>query len=124
VGIKKAERGEYESALNYLIIAAHASNSNIVKNAMCWQGEIYFNLNEYQKALNSYQKVVAKNLSSGDELAAMIYVEIGNVKYLLDDQEQAKEAYKKAIDVSHDENFKIKVKFLLKELKYSNRGGF
>jgi predicted negative regulator of RcsB-dependent stress response len=53
----------------------------------------------------------------------MAYVEMGNIKYLLDYQKQAKEAYKKAIEVSHDEKFKEKVKLLLKELKASKRGG-
>jgi len=120
VGIKKTKKAEYESSLNYLTIAAHSPNRNVVKNAVCWQGEIYFYLNDYQKALDSYQRVVSENPSSGDALAAMAYVEIGNIKYLLDDQNQAKEAYKKAIEISRDEKFKDKVKLLLKELK---RGG-
>jgi TolA-binding protein len=123
VGIKKAEKYEYESSLKYLTIAAHSPNRNVAKNAVCWQGEIYFDLDEYQKAFDSYQWVAFENPSSGDELAAMAYVEMGNIKYLLDYQKQAKEAYKKAIEVSHDEKFKEKVKLLLKELKASKRGG-
>jgi TolA-binding protein len=123
VGIKKAEKAEYESSLKYLSIAEHSPNTKVVKNAVCWQGEIYFDLDEYQKAFDSYQRVVSENPSSGDELAAMAYVEMGNIKFLLDDQKQAKEAYKKVLEVSHDEKFKEKVKLLLKELKASKRGG-
>jgi len=123
VGIKKAEKAEYESSLKYLTIAAHSPNSNVVKNAVCWQGEIYFDLNEYQKALDTYQRVVAENPSSADALASMAYVEMGNINYLLDDQRLAKEAYKKAIEASRDEKFKEKVKMLLKHLKASKRGG-
>jgi TolA-binding protein len=123
VGIRKADRAEYKSALDYLAIAAQAPNSYVVKNALSWQGEIYFNLNEYQEALDSYQKVVSENPSYGDEFAAMNYVEIGNIKYLLDDQKKAKEAYTKAIEVSDDENFKTKIKSLLKELKETKGEG-
>ncbi len=117
IGIKKVERLEYESSLNYLAMAAHSPDKNVVKNAVCWQGETNFSLNEYQKALDSYQSVVAENPSSGDELAAMAYLEMGNIKYLFDDQKQAKEAYKKAIEISHHEKFQENVKYLLKELK-------
>jgi TolA-binding protein len=123
VGIKKAEKAEYESSLKYLTIAAHSPNSTVVKNAVCWQGEIYFDLNEYQKALDTYQRVVAENPSSADALTSMAYMEMGNINYLLDDQKHAKEAYKKAIEASRDEKFKEKVKLLLKHLKASKRGG-
>jgi TolA-binding protein len=123
VGIKKVEKAEYESALSYLTIAAHASNRNVVKNSLCWQGEIYFNRNEYQKALDSYQRVVVENPSSGDEFVATAYLEMGNIKYLLDDQKQAKEAYKKALEISHDKKFKEMIKMFLKELKESKQAG-
>ncbi len=123
VGIKKAGKAEYDSSLKYLAIAAHSPNNNAVKNAVCWQGEIYFDLNEYRKAMNSYERVLVENPSSGDELDAIAYVEMGNIRYLLDDAKQAKEAYKKAIEVSHDEKFKEKVKLLLKEIKSAKHGG-
>jgi len=123
VGIKKAGKADYESSLKYLAIAAHSPNSNAVKNAVCWQGEIYFDLNEYQKSMNSYERVLVDNPSSGDELDAMAYIEMGNIRYLWDDAKQAKEAYKKAIEVSHDEKFKEKVKLLLKEIKAAKHGG-
>jgi TolA-binding protein len=123
VGIKKAEKGEYESSLNYLAIAAHSPNRNVGKNAACWRGEIYFDLNEYQKAMDSYQWVIAENSSFVDEHDAMAYVEMGNIRYLQDDQKQAKEAYKKAIEISHNEKLKEKVKLFLKEVKKSKRGG-
>lgn len=58
-----------------------------------------------------------------DELDAMANVEMGNIRYLVNDQKQAKEAYKKAIEVSHDEKFKEKLKLLLKEVKAPKRGG-
>ena len=122
IGIKKAKRVEYEASLNYLTLAAHSPNITVMKNAVYWQGEIYFKLNEYQKAFNSYQMVVVENPSPGDALSAMAYLEMGNIKYLLDDQREAKESYKKAIEVSHDDKFKEKVKLLLKELKESKRG--
>lgn len=123
VGIKKAGKAEYESSLKYLAIAAHSPNSNSVKNAVCWQGEIYFDLNEFRKAMDSYERVLVENPSSEDALDAMAYVEMGNIRYLLDDTKQAKEAYKKATEVSHDEEFKEKVKLLLKEIKSPKHGG-
>lgn len=123
VGIKKVKKAEYESSLKYLAIAAHSRNRNVVKNAVCWQGEIYFDLNEYRKAMDSYQRVLVEDPSSEDELDAMANVEMGNIRYLVNDQKQAKEAYKKAIEVSHDEKFKEKLKLLLKEVKAPKRGG-
>jgi TolA-binding protein len=123
IGIKLTERAKYESSLKYLTIAEYSPNKNVVKNAMCWQGEIYFSLDEYQRALYSYQRVIGKNPSSGDEFAALAYVETGDVTYLLDNQKQALEAYKKAMEVSRDEEFIERVKLLLKELKESKQGG-
>jgi TolA-binding protein len=123
LGIRNAERAHYDASLNYLTIAARSLNSNIVKNALCWQGEIYFNLKEYQKAWDAYQQVIEKYSSSKDALAAMVYLEMGNIKHLLKDHKKAKEAYKKAIECSEDEQFKEKVKSLLKDLKEANRGG-
>jgi TolA-binding protein len=123
LGIRNAERAHYESSLHYLTIAARSLDSNIANNALCWQGEIYFNLKEYQKAWDAYQKVIAEHSSSKDALAAMVYLEMGNIKHLLKDHKKAKEAYKRAIEVSSDEQFKEKVKSLLKDLKEVNRGG-
>ena len=123
MGIKKAEKAEYESSLKYLAIAARSSNSTAVKNAVCWQGEIYFDLDEYRKAMVSYERVLVDNPSSGDEIDVIAYVEMGNIRYLLDDAKQAKEAYKKAIEISHDEKFKEKAKLLLKEIKSAKHGG-
>ncbi|MBW2038861.1 MAG: tetratricopeptide repeat protein [Deltaproteobacteria bacterium] len=123
LGIWKAERVEYKSSLRYLDIAVHSPDKRVAQNALCWQGEIYFNLKEYQKALERYQRVVAESPSPGDALAAVAYLEMGNIKHLLDDQEGAKEAYKKAIEISGDEEFIDKVKGLLKELKETKEGG-
>jgi TolA-binding protein len=123
LGIQKAKREHYESSLHYLTIATRSSDSNIAKNALCWQGEIYFNLKEYQKAWDAYQKVIDEHSSSKDALAAVVYLEMGNIKHLLKDHKEAKEAYKRAIEVSEDEQFKEKVKSLLKDLKEANRGG-
>ena len=120
LGIKKAERFEYESSLYYLSIAAHSLNRSVVNDAVCCQGEIYFNLKDYQKALNAYQMVVAENPLPVGTLAAVAFLEIGNINYLMNDQNKAKEAYKKAIEFSPDEYFKIKVKTFLKALE---RGG-
>jgi tetratricopeptide (TPR) repeat protein len=123
VGIKKAEKAEYESSLNYLVMAAHSPNRNVVKKAVCWQGEIYFDFNEYRKAMDSYQRVLAENSASEVEVDAIAYVEMGNIRYLLDEQKQAKESYKKAVEISHDEDFKEQAKLLLKEVKAAKRGG-
>jgi TolA-binding protein len=123
VAIKKAEKADYESSLNYLVMAAQSPNKNVVKNAVCWQGEIYFDFNEYRKAMESYERALVENPSSENELDALTFVEMGNIRYLLDDQKQAKEAYKKAIDCSHDDMLKEQVKLLLKEIKSARRGG-
>jgi tetratricopeptide (TPR) repeat protein len=123
VGIKKAEKAEYESSLKYLAIAARAPSNNAVKNAVCWQGEIYFDLNEYRKAMDSYKKVLVATTSSGEEVDAIARIEMGNIGYLLDDEKQAKDEYKKAMEVSHDDLFKEKIKLLLKEVKSEKRGG-
>jgi TolA-binding protein len=122
LGISKAERKKYDSSLDYLNIAARSPDNSVAKNALCWQGEIYFNLQKYQKAWNMYQKVITEHSSSKDVLVAMAYVEMGNIRQLLNDPKQAKEAYKKAIEVSGDETFKERMKLFLKELKEANRG--
>jgi len=123
LGIRKAEGVEYDSSLNYLKIALRSPDSTVVKNALCWQGWIYFNLKEYQKAWDAYQKIIAEHPPSKDVLTAMAYLEMGNIKHLLKDHKKAKEAYKRAIEVADDDMFKEKVKVLLKELKGAKRGG-
>lgn len=123
LGISKAERVEYKSSLRYLDIAAHSPDKRVVQNALCWQGEIYFNLKEYQKALDRFQRAVADSPPPGDSLAAAAYLEIGNIKHLLGDQEGAKKAYEKAIEVSGDEKFTEKVRKLLKESKGAKEEG-
>jgi len=119
--MRKADRVEYESSLNYLAIAARSPNSNAAKQAICWQGEIYFNLREFNKAWDAYQKVIEEYPSSHDMLAAMAYLEMGNIQHLLKDPKKARVAYKKAIEVADDEMFKEKVKVFLKELKEEKR---
>jgi len=121
VGIRKAQRGEYESSLDYLTIAARSAGSEIAKYALCWQGEIYFNLGEFKKAWDAYQTLIEGYTSSSDMLAAMAYLEMGNIQHLLKDPKKARVAYKKAIELSHDELFKENVKMLLKELKEVKR---
>lgn len=121
LGIRKAEGEKYESSLNYLNIAARSPDSSIAKNALCWQGEIYFNLQKYQKAWNIYQRVITERSSSKDMLVAMAYVGMGNIKQLMNDPKKAKEAYKKAIEISGDEAFKERMKLFLKDLKEAHR---
>jgi TolA-binding protein len=123
IGIRKAAEVKYESALNYLKIAARSLDSNVAKNALCRQGEIYFNLKEYHKSWEAYQKVIAVQSNSKDACAALAYFEMGNIQYLLHNHKQAKEAYRKAIEVSDEDIFKEKVKSLLKELKEADREG-
>ena len=117
LGVRKAESEEYGSSLDYFTIAARSSNSYVTQYAHCWQGEIYFNLGEFTKAWDAYQKVIEGYTPSDDMLAAMAYVEMGNIQHLLKDPKKARVAYKKALELSHDEIFKEKVKILLKELK-------
>lgn len=114
IGIEKAKIEQYESSLNYLNIAVHSPNRNIMEHALCLQGAIYLNINEYKKALDSYQIIEAGNPSSESTHNAIAFLEIGNIRYLLNDLKKAKEAYKKAIDLSQDEIFREKVKMLLK----------
>ncbi|RLB06332.1 MAG: hypothetical protein DRG50_05735 [Deltaproteobacteria bacterium] len=123
LGIWKAERVKYKSSLRYLNIATHSPEKEVAQRAFCWQGEVYFNLKEYQEALESYQRAIVENSSRGDVLSAMAYVEIGNIRYLLGDRKGAKEAYKKAIEISDDVEFIEKVKGLLKELKGEKEKG-
>jgi TolA-binding protein len=104
-------------------MSPRSSNSTVAKNALCWQGEIYFNLKEYHKAWDVYQKVIAEQSSPKDAFVAMAYFELGNINQLLHDHKKAKEAYKKAIEVSDEELFKEKVKSLLKDLKEADREG-
>jgi len=121
VGIRKAERGNYESSLDYLTIAARSAGSEVAKHALCWQGEIHFNLGEFKKAWDAYQKLIEGYTSSYDMLAAMAYLEMGNIQHLLKDPKKARVAYKKAIELSQDEMFKENIKVLLKELKEVKR---
>jgi TolA-binding protein len=123
LGIRKAAEIKYESALNYLKIAARSLDRTVAKNALCLQGEIYFNRREYQKAWETYQKVITEQPNSKDAFTALAYFEIGNINQLLHDDKKAKEAYKKAIEISDDEIFKEKVKSLLKDIKEANREG-
>jgi TolA-binding protein len=123
LGMRKATEAKYEPALNYLKIAARSLDSNVAKNALCWQGEIYFNMKEYHKAWEAYQKVITEQSNTKDEFAAMAYFELGNIQQLLNDHKKAKEAYRKAIEVSEEEIFKENVKSLIKDLKEANREG-
>ncbi len=116
LGIRKVESVKYESSLRYLDIAVRSPDRGVAQNALCWQGEIYFNLKEYQKALSCYQRAIGEKPTKGDACAAVAYLETGNIKHLLGDQKGAKEAYKKALHISGDKEFIDKVKGLLKEL--------
>jgi tetratricopeptide (TPR) repeat protein len=121
VGIQKAKRGEYESSLDYLAIAARSGGSEVAKYALCWEGEIHFNLGEFKKAWDAYQTLIEGYPSSYDMLAAIAYLEMGNIQHLLKDPKKARVAYKKAIELSQDERFNESVKILLKELKEVKR---
>jgi TolA-binding protein len=123
LGIRKATEGKYESALNYLKIAERSSDRTVAENAFCWQGEIYLNLYLYRKAWEVYQKVIADQPNEKDACAAMAYFEMGNIKELLRDHKKAREAYRKAIELSNDEIFNTKIKSLLKGLKEAEREG-
>ena len=123
IGIRKAEESQYESSLNYFKIAERSLDSSVAKNAFCWQGVIYFNRKEYHKAWDAFKRVIAEHSNSKNPLAALAYFEMGNIQHLLNDHKKAKEAYKKAIEVSDDEKFKENVKTLLKDLKEENREG-
>ena len=123
LGIRKATEGKYEPALNYLKIAERSSDRTVAKNALCWQGEIYFNLKLYSRAWDVYQKIIAEQSNEKDACVAMAYFEMGNIKQLLRDYKKAREAYRKAIECSDDEIFNTNVKSLLKELKEAGREG-
>jgi tetratricopeptide (TPR) repeat protein len=123
LGIRKAEETKYESSLNYLKIAALALDRFVAKNALCLQGEVYFNRREYQKAWEAYQKVITEQPNEKDTFTALAYFEIGNINHLLHEDKKAKEAYKKAIEISDDELFKERVKSLLKDMKEANQEG-
>jgi tetratricopeptide (TPR) repeat protein len=123
IGIRKAEEAKYESSLNYLKIAERSLDRFVAKNALCLQGKIYFNLREYQKAWETYQKVITEQPNEKDPFTALAYFEIGNINHLLHEDKKAKEAYKKAIEISDDEIFKEQVKSLLKDLKEADQEG-
>jgi TolA-binding protein len=123
LGIRKAEENKYEAALHYLKIAERSLDSIVAKSALCLQGEIYFNLREYQKAWETYQKVITEQSTAKDVFTALAYFEIGNINHLLHEDKKAKEAYKKAIEISDDEIFKEQVKSFLKGMKEGNREG-
>lgn len=123
IGIRKAEEAKYESSLNYLKIAARSLDRFVAKNALCLQGEIYFNQREYQKAWDAYQQVITEQPNAKDTFTALAYFEIGNINHLLHEDKKAKEAYKKAIEISDDEIFKEQVKSLLKDMKEANQEG-
>lgn len=117
VGIKKAQDGDYDSSAKYLQLAIESADTTIWKIASCWQGEIYFSLNEYAKSRAFYQKAIGELTHAGDEIAAMAYAELGNINFLLGDDVAAQESYKKAVDISRDDQFKSKLKSLQKELR-------
>jgi TolA-binding protein len=123
LGTRKAQERDYESALHYLTIATGSSNNTIARIAFCWQGEIYFTKHEYQKAWDAYQKVISEHPSSKDMLSALAYLEMGNIRHLLNDYKKAKEVHKKALEISGDERFKEEVKLLLKDLQEEYRRG-
>jgi tetratricopeptide (TPR) repeat protein len=123
LGVRNAAEKKYESALNYLNIAARSVDRTVAKNALCLQGEIYFDRKEYQKAWETYHKVITAQPSSKDAFTALAYFEIGNINHLLHDDKKAKEAYRKAIEISDEDIFKERVKSLLQDIKEANREG-
>ena len=123
LGILNAAQKNYKSSLYYFDIAVQSSDKKVSQNAIIRKGEIYFNLKEYQKALECYQGVVGEKPLQGDPIAAIAYLEIGNIKYLLEDKDGAQEAYKKAMEISDSEEFINKVKTLLKEMKGTKEVG-
>jgi TolA-binding protein len=119
LGILNEAQKNYKSSLRYFDIAVQSSDKKVSQNALIRKGAIYFTLKEYQKALECYQGVIGGKPFQGDSIAAIAYLEIGNIKYLLKDKEAAHEAYKKAMEISGNEEFINKVKSLLKEMQGS-----
>jgi len=122
VGISQAGAVKYLPALSYFDIAVQSPDRNIVEKALSWQGAIYFNLKEYQKALACYQQVVEVPHAKGNPVVPLAYLEIGNIKHILGDEKGAIDAYKHAIETSADEDFIDKVQQLLKDLQVTKGG--
>ena len=117
LGVMNAERVEYHTALSYLNIATRSSDKKISDTALSWLGEIYFNLKQYAAALDCYEKIVSRGAIKGDAMAALAYLEIGNIRQIIGDVGGSETAYKHAIEISTDKEFVERVQVLLKELK-------
>jgi len=119
LGRTLVEAGRYKEAIPKLEIARRSPIKEIKGRALCWLGKAYLRLGALGKALLCYEEAATE----GGEVAALAYVEVGNINAELGDTEAAKKAYQKALKLTKDETLKSRIEELLEFVTEGKEAG-
>jgi len=101
MGIIMYYQGKWEEALNYLTKAVKLfpEMERKIAYAQEYMAECYLKLNEYEKAVELFEKVIKTNPYGGGDKK---FISLGEAYYYLGKQDKAMDAFKKAIYINPD----------------------
>ncbi|RLA86390.1 MAG: hypothetical protein DRG31_00355 [Deltaproteobacteria bacterium] len=102
-------RGDYKKAIEALLIGTSSPIKEIRGEALCWLGKAYWRVGEEEKAIGAFERAA----SQGGEIAALAYVEIGNIKAEAGQREEAQSAYREALKLTQDQALRARIEKLL-----------
>jgi len=103
----------YEEALEAFLLGISSPIKEIKGESTCWLGKTYWRLGKVEEALSAFTKATLQ----GGKIAALAYVEMGNIYSELGRSEEARLAYQEALKYAEDEAMKARVTKLLDFLK-------
>ena len=106
-------RGDYRRAIEALSIGTSSPIKEIRGEALCWLGKAYWRVGEEEKAIEAFERAASR----GGEIAALAYVEIGNIKAEAGQLEEAQSAYREALKFAQDQALKARIERLLEFTK-------
>lgn len=102
-------QGDYKKAIEALLIGTSSPIKEIRGEALCWLGKAYWRVGEEEKAIGAFERAA----SQGGEIAALAYVEIGNIKAEAGQREEAQSAYREALKLTQDQALRARIEKLL-----------
>lgn len=102
-------KGQYEEALEAFEVGSSSPIREIRAESTSWLGKTYWRLGKVDEALSAFRQAALQ----GGEMAALAYVEIGNIYSELDQREEARAAYQEALRYAQDEALRGRIQRLL-----------
>lgn len=106
-------KGAYERALEVFLLGAASPIREIQGESNLWLGKAYWRMGKSREALSAFGKAALQ----GGEIAALAYVEMGNIYSELNQPKEARLAYQEALKSAADEALKSRIRKLLELLE-------